>query len=127
MNTPSRNTGLLERYATQVEGTLGCFDRVVITGTLVEVAHAGAINARLAHEGIKCFDIKEFADPLRRQMCDHAGALARQAGLQVVVHPAQKLPQGRACRSHPQATRQASGARACVQRNGELHDLRAVA
>ena len=83
MSEANRNTGLLERYATQIEGTLGCFDRVVVTGTLVEVAHAGALNARLANEGIKCFDIKEFADPLRRQMCDRAKALAGQAGLQI--------------------------------------------
>lgn len=83
MSGASRSTGLLERYAPRIEGTLGCFDRVVITGALVEVAHAKAVGARLAHEGIKCFDIKEFADPLRREICSHANALATQAGLQV--------------------------------------------
>lgn len=82
MSHSSSVTGLLERYAAQIEGTLGCFDRVVITGTLVEVAYAKAITARLAHEGVRCFDIKDFADPLRRQICEHAKALAAQAGLQ---------------------------------------------
>ncbi|MBP7948755.1 MAG: hypothetical protein KA004_03800 [Verrucomicrobiales bacterium] len=85
MNAPHActPTGLLERYANQVEGTLSCLDRVVITGTLVEVAHADAVTARLAHEGILCFDIKEFADPLRRQICERAKSLATDAGLEV--------------------------------------------
>lgn len=85
MNAPHAcaPAGLLDRYASEIAGTLGCFDRVVITGTLVEVAHAGAVSARLAHEGILCFDVKEFADPLRRQICDRAKSLAAEAGLEV--------------------------------------------
>lgn len=67
MSKANRSMGLWERYANRIEGTLGCFDRVVITGTLVEVAHAKAVEARRAHAGIKCFDIKKFADPLRRE------------------------------------------------------------
>lgn len=83
MSEAKLKDSLLERYAAQIEGTLGCFDRVVITGTLVEVAHAKAVESRLAYDGIKCFDIKEFADPLRREICDNAKALAAEAGLEV--------------------------------------------
>ena len=35
---------------------------MIITGTLVEVAYAKAVEARLAYADIRCFDIKEFAD-----------------------------------------------------------------
>jgi len=121
------STGLLERYATQIEATLGCFDRVVITGTLVEVAHAGAINARLAHEGIKCFDIKEFAEPLRRQMCDHAGVLAQQAGLQVEFIRRKNFRKDERIAAILQQRGWHPGQSACVQCDGELHDFRAVA
>ncbi|MBP7951451.1 MAG: hypothetical protein KA004_17545 [Verrucomicrobiales bacterium] len=74
MNAPHAcaPAGLLERYANQVEGTPGFLDRVGITETLVEVTHAAAVNARLAHEGMLCFDIKQFADPLRRKICERA-------------------------------------------------------
>lgn len=75
--------GLVDRYAGEIAGTLGCYDRVVITGTLVEVAHAAAVTDRLGQENILCFDIKKFADPLRRQICQHAEAMAAAAGLKV--------------------------------------------
>lgn len=39
------SSDLLERYAHDVEGVLGCFDRVVVTGTLTEVAHPDAMAA----------------------------------------------------------------------------------
>ena len=33
------SVGLPERYAKEISGVLGCFDRVVVTGTLTEIAH----------------------------------------------------------------------------------------
>ena len=57
---------LLARYEKEIEGVLGCFDRLVVTGTLTEVAHPEAMAGVLYREGIRCFDIGEFAEPLRR-------------------------------------------------------------
>ena len=39
---------LLERYAEQIDGILGCCDRVILTGTLVDVAHPDVLTARLS-------------------------------------------------------------------------------
>ena len=33
---------LLDRYADQIDGVLGCYDRLILTGTLVDVAHPDA-------------------------------------------------------------------------------------
>jgi hypothetical protein len=66
------SSDLLERYAHDIEGVLGCFDRVVVTGTLTEVAHPDATRAVLYREGIRCFDIGEFAEPLRGRIRDNA-------------------------------------------------------
>src|SRR6266404_8116010 len=74
---------LLERYADQIDGILGCYDRVIITGTLVDVAHPDVLRARLYALNIRCFDLKLFAEPLRDQVRDNAILVARQAGLEI--------------------------------------------
>ena len=44
---------------------LGCFDRLVVIGTLTEVADLEAMTEVLYREGIRCFDIGQFAEPFR--------------------------------------------------------------
>jgi len=77
------SSDLLERYAQDIEGVLGCFDRVVVTGTLTEVAHPDAMRAVLYREGVRCFDIGQFAEPLRERIRDHAIEVARTAGVEI--------------------------------------------
>jgi hypothetical protein len=76
-------TGLLDRYSGQIDGALSCFDRVVITGTLREVSHPEAMRAVMMQEGLRCFDIGMFAEPLRQRIRDNALLLAREAGVEV--------------------------------------------
>lgn len=74
---------LLDRYADQIDGVLGCYDRLILTGTLVDVAHPDAVSLRLHQLNIRCFDLKLFAEPLREQVRENALLLARQAGLEI--------------------------------------------
>ena len=74
---------LLKRYEGNIEGVLGCFDRVVVTGTLTEVAYPEAMAAVLRRENIRCFDIGQFAEPLREGIRDNALKVAREAGAEV--------------------------------------------
>lgn len=74
---------LTQRYADRIVGTLGCWDRVILNGTLTDVCHAGAVEAWLRRDGIRCFDLKVFAEPLRDQVRDHAILTARAAGLTI--------------------------------------------
>ncbi|MBE0540184.1 MAG: MarR family transcriptional regulator [Verrucomicrobia bacterium] len=74
---------LTQRYADQIIGTLGCWDRVILTGTLTDVCHAGAVEGWLRRDNIRCFDLKVFAEPLRNQVRDHAILTARAAGLSI--------------------------------------------
>ena len=77
------SVGLVERYAKQIAGVLGCFDRLVVTGTLSEIAHPEAMDAFLHREGFRAFDIGLFAGPLRQRIRDHAVELARAAGIEI--------------------------------------------
>jgi hypothetical protein len=72
---------LTQRYADQIVGTLGCWDRVIINGTLTDVCHAGAVEGWLRRDNIRCFDLKVFAEPLRDAVRDHVLLRTRAAGL----------------------------------------------
>ena len=74
---------LTQRYAEQIVGTLGCWDRVIITGTLTDVCHAGAVEGWLRRDNIRCFDLKVFAEPLRDVVRDHVILTTRNAGLSI--------------------------------------------
>ena len=41
------NAPLLDRYADQMAGTLTCYDRIVITGTLPAACHAAGMTSYL--------------------------------------------------------------------------------
>jgi hypothetical protein len=77
------NVGLLERYDKEIAGVLGCFDRLVVTGTLTEIAHPDAMDARLFREGFRAFDIGRFAEPLRQRIRDNVVELARESGVEI--------------------------------------------
>ena len=63
---------LLDRYADDLIGVLGCYDRLIITGMLVDVGHPDVMAAQLRHLNIRCFDLGVFAEPLRDQVRDNA-------------------------------------------------------
>ena len=75
--------GLLERYDNRISGVLGCFDRVVVTGTLTEIAFPDAMAARLHREGIRCFDIGKFAEPIRQRIRENALKVAAEEGIEI--------------------------------------------
>jgi hypothetical protein len=66
---------------------LGCFDRVIITGSLLDACHPAALERRLHSANIRCFDLGQFAEPLRDALRDHALTLARAAGVEVEFIP----------------------------------------
>jgi len=71
----------MERSQQNSAGVLGCFDRVVVTGTWPEVAYPEARMAVLPQAGVRCFDLGQFAEPLRLRIRDNALAHAHAAGV----------------------------------------------
>jgi hypothetical protein len=74
--------GILERYQQEIEGVLGCFDRVVVAGTLKEVAHPAAMEAILYGAKIRFFELGKYCEPIREQLRDNALRLAKEAGVE---------------------------------------------
>lgn len=76
-------SAFIERHAEQVRGVLSCFDRVVITGTLPDLCHAGAMATYLGARQIRLFDYPRWAEPFRDEIRTHAERLAQEAGLTI--------------------------------------------
>jgi hypothetical protein len=79
----SEPSSLISRYASQIAGQLGCFDRVILTGSLLDVCHPAALERQLHAASFRCFDLGLFAEPLRDALRDHAVKLAQAVGLEV--------------------------------------------
>ena len=56
---------LTDRYASKIRGVISCFDRILIQGTLPDIAYAAAMTRELNKRRIRIFDFTEFAQPLR--------------------------------------------------------------
>jgi hypothetical protein len=83
----SAKDGLLTRYADQIVGILGCYDRLVLSGTLTAIAYPEAMAGVLRREHIRCFDLEQYVEPIREQIRKNAERLAAEHGLQIQYLP----------------------------------------
>jgi hypothetical protein len=74
---------LTERYRDQIRGVLHCYDRIIITGTLVDFGYPDAATRFFNVNRWRIFDFAEFAKPLRDAIRANAEARAQEAGLQI--------------------------------------------
>lgn len=74
---------LAEKYEDQIRGVISCFDRVIISGTLPNIRHAGAMAAYLTAVGIKLFEYTTFVNKLRNDLRENAQTIAKEAGLEI--------------------------------------------
>jgi hypothetical protein len=74
---------LTERYADAILGVISCFDRMLIQGTLPDIAHAQAMTRYLNGHKIRIFDFTEFAKPLREAIRENAERVASDNGVAI--------------------------------------------
>ena len=74
---------LVDRYDDRIAGTLSCYDRVVITGTLPTVCYAEGMTKFLYAHHVRIFDYAKFAEPLRDRVRAQAVSLAAEAGVSI--------------------------------------------
>ena len=72
---------LINRYETNLNGVLSCYDRILITGTLPGACYASGMSSFLYSKGIRIFDYAKFAEPLRERIRDCAQEVCKAAGL----------------------------------------------
>lgn len=74
---------LFERHSDKIMGVISCFDRVVIQGTLPDICHPRAITTFFNGHGVKIFDFKRWAAPMRDEINENIKALAEENGIHV--------------------------------------------
>lgn len=72
-----------ERHADKISFLLPCYDRIVLSGTLVDVGHAAAMTRFIRNLGHPIFDYPDWANQFRLELRDHAEAVARTHGLDI--------------------------------------------
>ena len=74
---------LTERHASQIAGVLGCYDRILIFGTLPGICYAGGMTSLLYARQIRIFDYPKFAEPFRERIRENAERMAAAAGVEI--------------------------------------------
>lgn len=74
---------LIDRHAPKIAGVLGCYDRVVIQGTLPGLCYAEGMAGYLRSRQIRLFDYPRWAEPFREQIRENAERLAKEAGCEI--------------------------------------------
>jgi hypothetical protein len=76
-------TLLTERYVDQIAGVLGCWDRMLIFGTLPKICYAEGMTSYLYEKQVRIFDYPKFAEPFRNQLRENAERLATENGIEI--------------------------------------------
>ncbi|MEJ7827643.1 MAG: hypothetical protein WKF91_05595 [Segetibacter sp.] len=74
---------LTQRYSEKISGILGCYDRIVITGTLPVLSNASHLSGYMFQHNIRIFDYAKFAEPYRDELKQNAQRIAESAGLEI--------------------------------------------
>ncbi len=74
---------LTERHASQIAGVLGCFDRMLIFGTLPGVCFARGMTSFLYERNVRIFEYPKFAEPFRNRIRENAERMAAEAGVEI--------------------------------------------
>ena len=74
---------LTERHGDQIAGVLGCWDRMLIFGTLPKICFAGGMTSFLFERNIRIFDYPRFAEPFRNRIRENAEKLAADTGMEI--------------------------------------------
>jgi len=74
---------LTERHKEQIAGVLGCWDRMLVFGTLPKICYAEGMTSLLYERRIRIFDYPRFAEPFRDQLRENAEQLAAANGIEI--------------------------------------------
>ncbi|HWB03076.1 MAG TPA: hypothetical protein VG796_08645 [Verrucomicrobiales bacterium] len=80
-----KTTTLLERHASEIEGVLSCFDRLLLSGSFQMIGFPGAMMGYLLAQQIRLVDYqKHCAGALRQAVAERIRAVAAQEAISVL-------------------------------------------
>jgi len=73
----------LKRHSNKIAGTISCYDRVVITGTIPGICYAQGMTNYLYANNIRIFDYPKWAEPLRDIIRNNAEHIAMESNVKI--------------------------------------------
>lgn len=74
---------ITETHAEHIRGTISCYDRIIIQGTLPPFCHAKGMTSFLYEKKIRIFDYPQFAQTLRDELIAHTHKIADENNLTI--------------------------------------------
>lgn len=74
---------LCDKYEDKIEGTLNCYDRIVVQGTLKGICYAEGMTAYLYTHNIRVFDYFKFVESLRDKLIERTKQIAQDAEVEI--------------------------------------------
>ena len=74
---------LTETYKDKISGVLGCYDRIVITGTIPQICYSQGMTSYLYSKGIRIFDYAHFVEPYKEQIRANAEQIAKDNNIEI--------------------------------------------
>ena len=74
---------LTTTYQDKIEGTLSCFDRLIITGTIPQICYSQGMTSYLYSHGIRIFDYAKFAEPFKDAIRANAEQIAQENDIEI--------------------------------------------
>lgn len=74
---------ITETHAEHIRGTLSCYDRIIIQGTLAPFCYAKGMTSFLYEKKIRIFNYPQFAQGLRDELIAHAKKIADENDLAI--------------------------------------------
>lgn len=73
----------IENHKDKIAGSISCFDRVVITGSIPEINYAEGMTKYLRVRNIRIFDYTKFVEPLRDEIRRNTERIAEKNGIEI--------------------------------------------
>jgi hypothetical protein len=73
------NTDLIsDRYADSIHGSISCFDRLILQGTLNPLGHPAGMTSFLYQNKIRIFDFQQFSKPITEKIRENIASIAQK-------------------------------------------------
>ena len=74
---------ITEKYTNEISGTLSCYDRIIINGTLGKWGYTGGMTSFFYEKGYRIFDFAKIFTPITEAIKENAKRVATESGVEI--------------------------------------------
>jgi hypothetical protein len=74
---------LTHQHKERISGMLGCYDRLIFTGTLKQISYSQGMTSYLYSKSIRIFDYPKFAEPFKEVIRGNAEKLSKENNIEI--------------------------------------------